>query len=131
VGVEVHRPHDRLVHDHGQGKSAADAVLGSSPAEGGPRAILPSRLDTEDPLLIEGVEAGSLAGVVLGLVDLGRQGIGEHRGAAMPVDEHRDAGQIGAGYRFDGQVGHPLEGVLHGTVAHQEAGQSGEGLAQG
>lgn len=90
AGVEGHGADYRLVDEKREGDRAGDATRAAA-SERLPRSALACRLDPGSSLLGEGGKAGSLAGVVLDLIRLGRGVVSEDRGSLPPFDHRGDA----------------------------------------
>jgi hypothetical protein len=68
---------------------------------------------------VEGLEAGTVAGLVLRAVDLHRFGVGERVRPEATVDHERDAGEHGLGKGDRGGGDHPVQRLAERLVTRE------------
>src|ERR1700733_11577698 len=83
--------------------------------EGRPTCVFSRGLDAKDPLVPKSIEAGPFATFVLGFIDLGRFGTGEHARAGLAFDQQGDA-RIVRWCDITSHFTHPEQRVAQGAV---------------
>src|SRR4051794_13530675 len=104
-------------------QGAEHAMTGGGVTEGLPPAGLKRRVDDTHLATAIGVDARSVAGAVLRLVDVGDLGMGEDGCLQFVVDEERDPDVISGWHCLDCQFGYLMECVPEGLAADVVARQ--------